>query len=376
MIPWIATSRNLNEAVNEISDGKVQVNRHFGIGFLVEATSAIVTETTDRSYTLELDYPTSGAMYSSLSLGTIIVAVPNQIDGAQPFRITQMRSNTNGSVHIIAPHAILTDIGPGMILGTYQCLPGAKNAISDMDYWLDSHGITVAIDGTFDSKVGLTIKNRALADIFGDIVDTYGGELHYTGSTVTLMQKRGTNRNLYITYGVNMLAGEFTMSNSSEYGKIRPYYKVSDTNIVYGNDLWTQHGSDLKLPSRNFVERVDVSSYLSVEQGATPSQSDVTNAGKLFVQTHPGAGMASISCKVSFVPSILGETIGLYDTAVVQHSELGISISSMVTKTVWNVLLERYNNVEIGTPPVTISQAVNGIQVKKPVEYIDVTPKN
>lgn len=365
MTPWITKSRALSEAADEC-----KLHNSVGIAALSDATSAVVTETRNDNYVLELDYPVKGPMYSALQIGAIIAATGNQIDGLQPFRIEQIRCDSNKIAHVIARHSILADMAHCSF--AQFTATGAASAFGGLNSRMcGKPAIKCATSGINNDGINRTIGNKYEPTInaLREIVDTYGGELGCNGKTITLYASRGKDRGARVVYGSNMISGTFTWSASSAQGKIIPYYY--DQKIWRDGSLITTDMTDV--PFNTYIEAIDVTDYIDTTGGANPTEDDVTAAGRLWLANHPGYGLASVNCNVSFVPSLQAEKIGLCDTVTVIHNGLGVSVSSIVSKTVWNVLLDRYDSVEIGTPSETPAKIINKVKTA-PVEYINVTP--
>lgn len=55
------------------------------------------------------------------------------------------------------------------------------------------------------------------------------------------------------------------------------------------------------------------------------------------------------------------ERVNLCDTVTVLYDDLGVSVTAKVVKTVYNVLLDRYDSLEIGDPKTTFAQTLSNI---------------
>lgn len=360
MTPWITKSRALSEAADEC-----KLHNSVGIGALREATSAIVTETRNENYILELDYPTSGTMFSELQLGAVIAAKANQINGIQPFRIEQIRYSTNGTAHVTARHIILVDLSHAWTVEITAT--SGQNAIGQLSgNVFGTTSVVFSSSGMGDDGYTTTIGTDygTPRDSLTDITDAYGGELLFDGKNVTLYKNRGTDRGARVIYGSNMTDGTFTWSMGDAYSMITPYCKPlhGKNTLLTGKSIQTGLTDP---PFDKYIKAADVSEYIDTSSGVDPTTAEIEAAGAMWVKQHPGVGHVSMSCKVSFIPSLQAEKIGLCDTVLVQHTGLGISVSSIVTKTVWNVLQDKYDSVEIGTPMPTVAKTIDKIKTKQ-----------
>ena len=370
MTPYILATRDIGEANTELTS-----KSGIGRGLLTEATSATVTEERNGTYVLELDYPTTGKLYSELVVGAIIAARGNQIDFEQPFRIEQVKADIYGTVHITARHAIIADLAHCTLISAVGGR-GPVSLISNMTYRVcggSSYGpqITYTTDGFKDTGTVYDYvgdPGGSPLDAISEVIDRYGGELHYVENVLTLAKSRGKDRGAVIRYGANMTAGNFTWSMSGMAGKLIPYYEDNASRV--DGDAIPLSVTDS--PYDRYVQYVDVTDLID-SSGGKPTASDVTAAGKNYLSARPTYGQMPVNYEVSWSPGLQAETIGLCDTVTVEHADLGISISSLVTKTTWDVLMDRYTKVEIGTPKLTAAKQISKIKTAT-VQLVEVLP--
>ena len=75
-----------------------------GLGFLKDATKAVVTEERNGSYELSLQYPITGQWYDLITDGSIIKAKANETSDAQLFRVYKSSKPLKGLVTYSAEH--------------------------------------------------------------------------------------------------------------------------------------------------------------------------------------------------------------------------------------------------------------------------------
>lgn len=75
-----------------------------GLGYLGEATGAIVNEEINGEFTLTLSYPVTGRRYDDIRLGRLIVCRPNPYDKPQAFEITTISIPINNIITVDAHH--------------------------------------------------------------------------------------------------------------------------------------------------------------------------------------------------------------------------------------------------------------------------------
>ena len=75
-----------------------------GLGALADAVRCVVTEERNGLFELEMDYPVTGLHYAEIALRCLILAKPNPVDDAQPFRVYRITRPMNGVVTVYAQH--------------------------------------------------------------------------------------------------------------------------------------------------------------------------------------------------------------------------------------------------------------------------------
>lgn len=231
-------------------DSKEQEFYTLGIGVLSDAISCIVTEGLNDSYELEMEYPINGSHYSDLQETRIILAKPNDFDDPQPFRIYKITRPIDGVVTVYAEH-ISYDMSKVPV--------GKFSAVNLIDMaWHKTPGEPIQvgkikeaelIDSPFKFMVGpdkqegtdITFMTqwphnlRALLMGSDDsILSVYGGEFKYDGFTVTLYDRRGSDKDFTIRYSKNMIDLEQETSSELMYNGVCPYYNNSTTETKVG----------------------------------------------------------------------------------------------------------------------------------------------
>lgn len=117
-----------------------------GLGVLNDAISCAVTENLDKSFELEMEYPITGTLFSSLKEELIIVADANDYSSQQAFRIYEITRQFEGTVLIRAQH-ISYDMC-NIIIGDFNTEP----LINDCSENEDEHVAQYSEDWLVDSE--------------------------------------------------------------------------------------------------------------------------------------------------------------------------------------------------------------------------------
>ncbi len=333
-----------------------------GIGALADAVSCIVTEERNGMFELEMQYPITGLHYSEIALSSIIVAVPGDGRTRQPFRIYKITKPIRGIVTVYAQHISYQ-------LSHIPCMPfsagSAGLALSGLkthaeifcpfEFWTD-----VTTVGNYSQFTPASIRSR-LGGVGGSILDLYGGEYEWDGYTVKLHASRGADNGVTLRYGKNItdLTQEENISNTIT--GVCPFWVGSD-------------GITVTLPEKvlsaesaaNFPYPRTVPLDLSGEFEEKPTVEELRAKAQAYI-SKSGIGVPAISLDVSFVALWQTEDykdiaplerVRLCDTVTVLFEKLGVSAKAKVISTVYNVLLDRYDHIEIGDAKSTLAGTI------------------
>ena len=335
-------------------------DRTEGLGRLPEATVCKVTEERNGAYYLEMTLPIEAKHYKDITLGGIITAKPNTTDDPQMFRICKVTRPLNGLVQIRANHISYdlnkTSVRPFEATGAANALRLLKSNMTGGAAFTFS----TTIDNT-SSTFRNTVPQSARALMGGQqgsLLDVFGGEYRYNGLTVQLMNNRGENRGVRIAYGKNLTDIKQEENIESMYTAVVPYV-TSNEQIVIGDLLTLIETAEPR------IYNLDLSSRF---QGTElPSKTEVNKAAAAYVKAN-NLREPNISISVSFVN--LADTeeykniaplerVSLCDTVSVYFEKLNISATAKVNKTVYDVLAERYQSIELGNARASLSSTIN-----------------
>ena len=338
-----------------------------GLGGLPDAISCVVTEqrNTQGGYYLEMEYPIDGLHYDLIALERIIYAAPSMGNTPQPFRISRITRPINGIVHIEAPH-VSAELQKIVTYGrTVSNNPEAvwytltQTAIglgqSTRATWLRTDILSTE-DKTIEFAEP-TALNDVLVGHEGSIVDTYGGELSYDKWLINLNQTRGVDSGLEIRYGVNMSDLEAETDATELVTAVIPYWKgtVNDVETVVIGDMCSATNAGAYAYVRCIP--LDVSQQFDLEADTQPTTAQVTAKGQAFID---GTALSELtmSINVKYTPLMENRNINLCDTVRVVHPDLGVSSTAKVVETRYNTLIERYEELTIGTMRQTIVDTI------------------
>lgn len=368
-----------------------------GLGRLRDCISCIVTEERNSGvYECDFEYPVTGVHYDLIQVGRIIAVshnatavaqwsrqdITDESDAAltdengqaltarekirytseydvQPFDIVSFTRPINGvvtfhCVHISYRQSYLTATGSNInsLADAFFLLENAEPN-NPFNYQTDktSTGYMAAADG-----IPKTVRSL-LGGTEGSILDTYGGEYEWDKWNVILHSSRGVVRNFYIRYGVNMLDYEEEFDTQGTYSSCVPYW-TDGTNIVVGDK---QDSSGSTITGRGECMPLDVSDKFESQ----PTKAQVEAMG-LSVMNTTNPMIPTQSIKVEFVrlhEMGYGNLAPLFecklcDTINVVFPFYNATGQFKIVKTVWNVLANRYESIELGDLSLTLAEAL------------------
>lgn len=323
-----------------------------GLRNLTDAISCTVTEERNGIYELEMVYPISGAGFGEITEDRIILAKAHEQGNPQAFRIYRIDKVLSGQATINARH-----ISYQLAFTPVSALSGTGNAQAAMNALksaaLDSCPFTFASDIAGIKSYNISVPSAirtALGGMEGSILDTYGGEFEWDNWDVILHESRGSDKGARIAYGKNLTGLDRAVDIGGTITGVMAYYIREDGSIVYSYPkvIQNDHVSDF---AHGRTVALDVSGEFETE----PTAAQITAYATSYLAT-TALAEASEALTVDFVPlwqtteygAPYVEHIELCDIVTVEYKKLGVTVKKKVTKTVFNVLSNRYDSIELG----------------------------
>lgn len=339
-----------------------------GLGSLIEAFSCTVTEEINGIFELEMEYPVDGKRFNDIDFGRIITANPNQYTSPQPFRIYSISKPHNGKITINAQHIsydlsgiTVSPFKAGSVQGILAKLAYGSGTAADVfhrfRFWTDIMAYT-------EINIPTPMSIRSILGDQGPFLSVYGGEYEFDVFNVKLWSRRGSDRGVTISYGKNLTSLKQDANSSNVYTGVRAYwYKAPSDNdpgglvtcgIVNILNAYDTHTRILALDLTSSFDEKPTSDQLS------------TMAQQYIIDNNLNSPIVSLS--VSFVQLSdsleykdvkMLEEIKLGDYVTVKFPKLNINTKVECVKTVFNVLSQRYNSIDLGVPKSNLASTVS-----------------
>ena len=328
-----------------------------GIGKLADAQSCVVTEKRNGSFELEMVCPADGIHAESLEEGNIILAKPSDTGRTQPFRIYKIATPIDGKLVVKARHISyqlnFITVSPFATTSCTGALAGLENhAASDCPFavWTD-----ISSNAAFRLSTPSSFRN-CLGGIDGSVLDTFGGEYEWDRYEVKLHRCRGADHGVHITYGKNLT--DFRMEKNIEnvITGVHPYWQNSETGEVTELQEKVVLVEQRSVPYQKYSVLDCTAGFQdkpTAEMLRNYAQEYLKNTSLTEPQVDIDVDFIQLWNTPDYADVVEAEQVSLCDTVHVFISKLGIEVSSKVTETEYDVLLERYKSITLSNSLVS-----------------------
>ncbi len=361
-----------------------------GLGRLSECISCTVTEERNGLYECEFVYPITGRFYEEMvTNGGIVGVIHDDQHDIQPFDIYAYTAPIDGKVTFYASHISyrlnqipLTAFTASSCALALASIPGHSAVNNPFTFWTDK-----TASGTFTVDQPKSAR-EILVGSEGSILDVYGtGEYKFDKWAVKLYLHRGVDSDVTIRYGKNLTNIKREYDESNTFTAIAPFWTDGEVTVtlpeVYvqsqtpptveypwqdenGNEITDENGNVIYFKATEVTPvPYDMSSFFEEE----PTAADLRQAAVNYLANN-SPWLPKDNITVDFVA--LWQTpeyenvaalqrVSLCDTVSVYFPALGVVKEKQeVVKVTYNVLLERYDQIELGTAKKTLLGVVAG----------------
>lgn len=354
-----------------------------GIGRLSECLKCLVTEERNGIYECEFEYPITGRFYKQMvsmveaySIGYrpnmgIIGCIHDDRHDIQPFDLYSVSAPIDGIATFNAHHVsyrtndeIVEPFNASSLPQVIGALPGKIKDGSEFDFWTDK-----TTTGKFEITVPHNVR-ELLGGSDGSILDVYGsGEYEFDKFNIKLYGSRGIDSGVTIRYGKNLTNIDRDLDSSDTYNAVAPYWAGTVTEDDGTSEDVTVILDELTVKSSEVSGVLKARSLdLSSEFEEVPTKNELKEKAAKFLSDNK-PWLPKDNVKVSFIQlwqteeyknvAIL-QRLSLCDTVSVYYPELGvIAARQKVIRVVYNVLLERYDEMELGSGGSSLSDTIS-----------------
>lgn len=351
-----------------------------GIGRLTDCETCICTREQASEnglgiYEIEVSYPLEGIHAEDITVGRIIYAEPEKGKKYQPFVIYYISKPMQKTMTIKARHIALTQLQFVPVAEIDKETMTAAQAVNQItSRTLIDNPFTIITNINKSAEFGNDIP-ATMYDYLVMLRNTYGGEFEYDGMQVLLSASAGQDNNVEIRYGKNLTDIKQEQNIQETFTGAVAYWRgttSSSTDVTIRGQVATATNAASFAFGR--VQILDASA--DFQEAPTPQ--DLTTYATNYIEQNM-FGVPAVSIRVSFVT--LADTleykdiapleeVNLYDTITVVFPKFDVRSKSAITKTIYDVVNERYKSVTIGEIVYNVADviAMNNLKMRQTVK--------
>ena len=291
----------------------------------------------------------------------MIAVTHDETGDIQPFIIYKRTAKIDGIVTFNAYHLSykLSNIvlkpftATGITDAMAQIVPNSMNP-NPFEFWTDK-----VVSSTFSLDEPRSVRSL-LGGERGSLLDVYGkGEYEFDKWLVRLYLNRGHDSGVTIRYGKNLSDITQEIDASGYYNAVAPYWKGEDETVTLPDLVTLDNVTEIKaIP-------LDLTS--SFENA--PTEDELRQTARTRLENSTGINVDE-NIKADFVQLWQTEEyknyaplqrVHLCDTVTVIYEKLGVNAKKKVFRTKWNVLLDRYDEIELGDAQTTLADVITQI---------------
>ncbi len=338
------------------------------IGSLTNCIECLVEEERNGLFEVTLQYPNTAEYASSLVYDNIIMCDANDILTDQKFRIYDTRRMMNDIIEVYARH-ISFDLAYDYIDSidiTNQSCEYALNTIFRNSQFSTGYKGHSDIINAQNFKISNCNALEAIAGKEGSIIDTYGtgAEILRNNKDIYVYNKRGNDNGVSIEYAKNLTGFELQENTDDLITRIIPFATYTPEGgtetRVQGPTVDSQYISNYSHP---FIAEIDFSDKFEDKEEPTARKLQIL-AEQYFNDNK--CDLPKQNWKIEFIPlskcvgyENIEDAISLCDTVTIKDTRYNINTKAKVIKTIYDVLRERYDSMELGEPRTTLGDIVN-----------------
>lgn len=341
-----------------------------GLGRLVDCISCEVVEERNGIYECEFEYPITGEKYELIKEGRIIAVTHDETGDVQPFILYKRTASIDGTVKFNAYHLSykLSNIiampftASGIAEAMAEIVPHSANT-NPFIFWTDK-----VVTSQFKNETPRTVRSLLGGDK-GSLLDVFGkGEYEFDKWTVKLHLNRGQDSGVTIRYGKNLSDITQEIDASGYYNAVAPFWKNEDEIVTLADGLVTLEGvTDIKAVPLDLSNAFD--NAPTEEELRDMAQTRLENSTGINVTENIKADFVQLWQTEEYKNFAPLQRVKLCDTVTVIYEALGVySVQKKVVRVKWDVLLDRYKEIELGDSQTTLADVITEITTQLTAE--------
>lgn len=348
---------------------------HNGLGFLRDIISCYITEEHNSTFELEMTYKIHGHLYEHLEKGNIIKANASDRLKDQLFRIYKTIKKNENTIAVYAEHIsydLAHDTVKEMDIKNQSCEYALNEIFRQSDFCKHFKGYS-NIQHSANYKMSHTDCFSAIKGERGSIIDTFGNgaEILRDNFNIHVLSRRGKDDNVLIAYKKNMVGIEIEEDTTDLITRIYPFAKQTNSET---------NEETVITPSFQYIdsERINYyehpySRFMDFSEKFEEGE-EITDAKFKQICTdyfkNNKCDFPKTNYTIEFIPLSKTENykdkykvleyVGLMDSVIIRDHRFNVDTEAKVVKTVYDVIKEKYDKIELGDPRTSLGDVIIG----------------
>ena len=336
-------------------------------GYINSICEAFVEEERNGLFELSFIMLNTDKLFSHIKEDNIVVANANDTLLNQKFRIYMTRKLMNNRIEVFARHIsfdLMYDYIDSISFENQSCEYALNQLFRNSNFSKHYKGYS-DITNAQDYSMSMANVLEAIGGKKGSVIDTFGtgAEILRDNENIHVLNKRGHDNSVTIEYKKNLTGFELEEDTTELITRILPYakYTNNETNeevIVKADYVDSPRIANYSHP---FIAAIDLTERI---EGFEINKENLTIfANRYFDETK--CDRPKQNFKIDFIPLSkcvgyegLEDKISLCDTVTIIDTRYNVNTQAKVIKTVFNVLKNRYESIELGNPKTSLADIV------------------
>lgn len=346
-------------------------------GSINSLCEAFVEEERNGLFELSFIMLNTDSLFNYVKEENIVVVNANDTLLNQKFRIYMTRKLMNNRVEVFARHIsfdLMYDYIDDISITNQSCEYALNQLFRSSNFSKHYKGYSNIINAQ-DYNMSMANVLEAIGGKEGSIIDTFGtgAEILRDNENIHILNKRGNDNDVTIEYRKNLTGFELEEDTTDLITRILPYAKYNDSEsneeiIVKADYVDTPLIANYSHP---YIKHIDYSDKFkddeipTIEKLVTLARNEYKN-NKVDIPKQ--------NFKIDFIPLSkcvgyegLEDKISLCDTVTIIDTRYNVNTKAKVIRTVFNVLKNRYESIELGEPRTSLGDIVGSGGDNEPI---------
>ena len=339
-------------------------------GAINSLCEAFVEEERNGLFELSFIMLNTDSLFNYVKEENIVVVNANDTLLNQKFRIYMTRKLMNNRVEVFARHIsfdLMYDYIDNISFENQSCQYALNQLFINSNFSKHYKGYSDIVNAQ-DYKMSMANILEAIGGKQGSIIETFGtgAEILRDNENIHVLNKRGYDNEVTIEYRKNLTGFELEEDTTDLVTRILPYAKYNDSE---SNEEIIVKADYVDSPlianySHPYIKHIDYSDKFkddeipTIEKLVTLARNEYKNNKVDIPKQNYKIEFITLSKCVGYEG--LKDKISLCDTVTIIDTRYNIKTQSKVIKTVFNVLKNRYESMELGEPRTSLGDVIGG----------------